>query len=86
MTLLNHFDLLSDVPERRSVELDFLRRLRDNLGVQSAHVIEVADKRPLEVFPAQYDLMHGPLFDELAKVMTGDVPEDEDFGPFRGGA
>lgn len=82
MTLLNQFDLLSDEPGRRSVELNFLRRLRDNLDVQSARVIEAAAKRPLEVFSGQYELMHGPLFNELAKVMTGDVPEDEDFGPF----
>lgn len=82
MTLLIK-DLLSDEPDRRSVELDFLRRLSNSLDTKAAHVIEVADKRPLEVFPAQYELMHSPLFDDLAKVMAGDIPEDEDFGPFR---
>jgi hypothetical protein len=97
MALLNHFyqpraasfgvqDFLSEEPGRRSVELDFLQRLRDGLDAQSARVIEAAAKRPLDTFPAQYELMHGPLFDGLASAMARDIPEDEDFGPFRGGA
>jgi hypothetical protein len=68
------------------VELDFLQRIRDGVGAQSADVIEAAAKRPLDTFPAQYNLMHGPLFDGLARAMAQDIPEDEDFGPFRGGA
>jgi hypothetical protein len=79
-------DFLSDEPERRSVELDFLQRIRDGLGAESARVIEAAAKRPLDTFPAQYKLMHSPLFDGLARAMARDISEDEDFGPFRGGA
>ena len=97
MALLNHFhqpraassrikDFLSEEPGRRSVELDFLQRLSDGLDAQSARVIDAAAKRPLDTFPAQYKLMHGPLFDGLASAMARDIPEDEDFGPFRGGA
>jgi hypothetical protein len=79
-------DFLSEEPGRRSVELDFLQRVRDGVDAQSADVLEAAAKRPLETFPAQYRLMHSPLFDGLAKAMARDIPEDEDFGPFRGGA
>ena len=97
MALMNHFyqppsassrmqDFLSEEPGRRSVELDFLQRVRDGVDAQSADVLEAAAKRPLETFPAQYRLMHSPLFDGLAKAMARDIPEDEDFGPFRGGA
>lgn len=97
MTFLNHFyqpraafsgakDFLSEEPGRRSVELDFLQRVCDGLGAQSAQVIEAAAKKPLDTFPAQYKLMHGSLLDGLAKAMARDIPEEEDFGPFRGGA
>jgi hypothetical protein len=97
VNFLNHFhqtraasfgieDFLAEESGQRSVELDFLRRVRDGLGAQSAHVIEAAAKRPLETFPAQYKLMHSPLIDGLASAMGQDIPEDEDLGPFPGGA
>jgi hypothetical protein len=86
MTLLNNFDFLSDQPERRSVELSFLHRILESLCAQSVRVIEAAAARPLDAFPAQYKLMHGPVFDGLAKAMTQEIPDDEDFGPFRSGA
>lgn len=97
MTFLNHFnqpraassgakDFLSEESGRRSVELDFLQRVRDGLGAQSARVIEAAASKPLDTFPAQYELMHSPLFESLAKAIARDIPEDEDFGPFQGGA
>lgn len=75
-------DVLSDEPARRSVELDFLRRITDASEATGTAVLSKAAQAEGDTV-ANMARMQNPVFKRLARALEEAIPTDRGFGRFR---
>lgn len=78
-------NLLSEEPEKQSIELSFIQRCMQMNKVETAKVLALAARvTPEQRFSAAFACIQSPIFTKIARVMEHSVPETSGFGRFKG--
>lgn len=76
-------DVFSTDPEKRTIELAFLRRLTSVATSAAAETLAAAMKPSPASFAEDLAYVRSPMFAKMARALEESVSQDADFGPFR---